>query len=101
MSHPFDLNPFELETMELDFEQQLTDEEAARVGGGQTTYTTLALGEEGGDYCYSPKPQPLKPRPFPAPPEVTTKALGEEGGDPDPPIFTTLALGEEGGCFIE
>ncbi len=98
MSHPFDLNPSELEAMELDFEHQLTDEEAARVGGGQTTYTTLALGEEGGDDCYIAKPLSF---PYSKPPEFTTKALGEEGGDLAPPEVTTLAIGEEGGCFLE
>jgi hypothetical protein len=29
--------------------------------------------------------------------EVTTMALGEEGGCVTPPIFTTMAVGEEGG----
>jgi predicted DNA-binding protein (UPF0251 family) len=35
MSHPFELDPAELEAMELEFEEQLTEEETARVGGGR------------------------------------------------------------------
>jgi hypothetical protein len=54
----------------IDYELPLKDLEQVR--GGNETFTTLALGEEGG---------------------TTTKAVGEEGG-----TFTTLALGEEGGC---
>lgn len=71
MSHPFELELYKLEAIELDFEQQLTDEEAAKIGGGikgsqknkdkEPIFTTLAVGEEGG--------------------YVTTQALGEEGGD--------------------
>ncbi|AUS99897.1 hypothetical protein CLI64_05560 [Nostoc sp. CENA543] len=73
MKHPFDLNIADLEALNLET-QELTDEEADQVTGGlKPIFTTLALGEEGGD--------------------ATTLALGEEGGD-----FTTLALGEEGGC---
>jgi hypothetical protein len=65
---------------------------------GGLTLTTLAVGEEGGDYfprppkwCppIAPPHSPIKP-PI-KPPEVTTLALGEEGG------VTTMALGEEGG----
>ena len=97
MRHPFDLDPAELAAIDLDFEEQLTDEEATQVGGGLSIATTLALGEEGG--CW---PKPL-PKPIPIDPCVTTKALGEEGGitkalyeDGGCPV-TTLALGEEGG----
>ncbi|BAY20347.1 hypothetical protein NIES2100_00880 [Calothrix sp. NIES-2100] len=71
MQHPFALNLSDLEMIECDFEENLSEEEAVQVQGG-TVFTTLALGEEGG--------------------EVTTKALNEEGGE-----VTTLALGEEGG----
>ena len=92
MRHPFDLDPAELKDLELDFEENLTDEESGQVGGGLSIATTLAIGEEGGD-CYPivkdprylgppciyplpyPKPLPIKP------PEATTLALGEEGGD--------------------
>ncbi len=85
MRHPFELTSAELQDMELDFGEPLTDKEAAKVsGGGEATtqalgeegggVTTLALGEEGGG--------------------VTTQALGEEGGG-----ATTQALGEEGGGF--
>jgi hypothetical protein len=96
MRHPFDLDPSELEALQLDVVEELTDEEAANIGGGRSfttralgeegggDVTTLALGEEGGG--------------------VTTRALGEEGGvtPPEkPPIATTLALGEEGGCYLK
>jgi len=95
MRHPFDLDPAELEAIDLDFAEQLTDEEAAQVAGGLFA-TTLALGEEGG--CW---PKPL-PKPIPIDPPITTKALGEEGGITDAlcedgGCATTLALGEEGG----
>ncbi len=89
MNHPFDLDPAELEAMDLDFEETLTDEEAAHIGGG-LSYTTLALGEEGGS-------GPIQCISAPCP--------GSEGGGGefsvgpiffDPPM-TTLAIGEEGG----
>lgn len=104
MRHPFDLKPTELETVELEFVEEITSEEAAKVGGGYSIATTKAFGEEGGcDY-------PIKP----TEPIFTTQALGEEGGwcpvplpEPlplpkplpiKPPIeVTTLAIGEEGG----
>ncbi|MFB2977503.1 hypothetical protein [Microseira sp. BLCC-F43] len=96
MSHPFDLDPAELEALDLDFAEELSNEEAEQVAGGLLV-TTLAIGEEGG--CW-PKPTP---KPIPIDPCVTTKALGEEGGitkalyeDGGCPV-TTLALGEEGG----
>lgn len=109
MRHPFDLSPEELEALELDFEEQLTDEEAERVGGGQSIAFTKAIGENGGGLPICPIPYPLprpKPGPKPSPkpdpkpiepPIITTLALGEEGGYPEPPIATTMALGEEGG----
>lgn len=99
MKHPFDLQLSDLEALDLDLEEQLTDEEAAQVGGGLKNYTTQALGEEGGD-CPRPRPKPRPVKPH-KPPEATTFALGEEGGGPIypicPPEVTTLALGEEGG----
>ncbi|MEG3954422.1 hypothetical protein [Microcoleus sp. herbarium2] len=91
MNHPFDLDPAELEAMDLDFEETLTEEEAAHVGGG-IRYTTLAVGEEGGGgpiQCISaPCPGseggggfPVPPPPFiPFDPPATTLAIGEEGG---------------------
>jgi hypothetical protein len=107
MRHPFDLNSTELETVELEFSEEITSEEAALVGGGLSIATTRALGEEGGyDYpikpiepiytslafgeeggwCPTPLPQPLPhpiPEPLPIKPpfEVTTMAIGEEGGE--------------------
>ncbi|MEG4940621.1 hypothetical protein [Microcoleus sp. F4-D5] len=88
MNHPFDLDPAELEAMDLDFGEPLTDEEAAHIRGG-IRYTTLALGEEGGG-------GPIQCISAPCP--------GSEGGGegfPRPPLFdppmTTMAVGEEGG----
>ena len=88
MNHPFDLDPAELEAMDLDFEETLTDEEATHIGGG--ILFTMALGEGGGG---GPKQCISAPCP------------GSEGGGgfpvPRPPVFeppaTTLAIGEEGG----
>ncbi|MEG4317474.1 MULTISPECIES: hypothetical protein [unclassified Microcoleus] len=89
MNHPFDLDAADLEAMDLDFEEQLTDEQAAQVGGGlkaPPTYTTLALGEEGGGIVCISAPCPGSegggdpPHPIPIDPPMTTMALGEEGG---------------------
>ncbi len=71
MCHPFELEVSELETLNLEI-QEITDEEAEKVSGGRD-YTTLALGEGGGNF---------------------TRARAEQGGD-----FTTLALGEGGGNY--
>lgn len=99
MQHPFDLQLSDLKALDLDFEEGLTDEEAAQVGGGLKNYTTQALDEEGG-FCPQPWPKPKPIVPI-KPPDVTTLALGEEGGEPIypicPPVATTLAIGEEGG----
>ena len=96
MSHPFDLDPAELEAIDLDFAEELSNEEAAQVAGGLSIATTRAIGEEGG--CW-PKPWP---KPIPIDPPITTKALGEEGGITDAlcedgGCASTEALGEEGG----
>ncbi|GET36231.1 hypothetical protein [Microseira wollei] len=97
MRHPFDLDPAELEAIDLDFAEQLTHEEAAQVGGGLSIATTRAIGEEGG--CW-PKPWP---KPIPIDPPITTKALGEEGGitkalcEDGGGCASTEAIGEEGG----
>ncbi len=114
MSHPFELDPAELEAMELDFEEQLTDEETAQVSGGRhATIVCISApcpgSEGGGDDPDYPRPKPL-PYPYPKPPEFTTKALGEEGGDPvltkalyetgEYPVFTD-ALKEDGGYSID
>lgn len=86
MNHPFDLEPAELAAMDLDFEEELTDEEAASIGGGIMA-TTLALGEEGGGIVCISAPCPgsetgggFPPKPIPIDPPMTTLALGEEGG---------------------
>jgi hypothetical protein len=91
MRHPFDLGKDELQSLDLNSVQDLTDVESESTNGGRAVsqtltavgpgesgesgggmMTTLAVGEEGGD--------------------MTTMAVGEEGGG-----ATTLALGEEGG----
>lgn len=93
MRHPFDLNLDEIAAIDLEFLEELSEQESSQVDGS-LRYTTKALGEEGG-YFPSPSPKP-KPRPYPIhPPEATTLALGEEGGE-----VTTLAIGEEGGFQI-
>ena len=105
MSHPFDLNLSDLEAIEIDFEKQLTDEESAQVSGGGHIQCISAPcpGSEGGGSTRPPSfefpPIKFPPIKFPVgekpskdPPNFTTKAGGEEGGE-----FTTLALGEEGG----
>lgn len=96
MSHPFNLDICALESMDLDFQEELTDEEAAKVGGGISA-ADPKLGEQGG--CILPPPKnkqnPRKPnKKQPKEEEIvyTTLAVGEEGGD-----ATTLAVGEEGG----
>ncbi|MEG4092291.1 hypothetical protein [Microcoleus sp. Pol12B4] len=88
MNHPFDLDIADLEAIDLDFEETLTDEQAAHIGGG-IRFTTLALGEEGGGGSIQC---------------ISAPCPGSEGGGgfpPPPPIFdppvTTLAIGEEGG----
>lgn len=93
MRHPFELELCDLEAVEFNVVEDLTDEEAANIGGGRK-FTTLAVGEEGGEVTTLAVGEEGG--------EVTTKAIGEEGGfipGPKPPIFTTLALGEEGGCY--
>lgn len=104
MRHPFDFTLTELDAIDLDFQENLTDHEASQVGGG-LTYTTLAVGEEGGSSRPYPIPHP-RPNPRPSePPTMTTLALGEEGGDPGwtkalhetGGDVTTYAVGEEGG----
>src|SRR6476469_8362158 len=99
MNHPFDLDPAELEAMDLDFGEPLTDEEAAHIRGG-TDVTTLALGEEGGCHqiqCISaPCPGSEGGGKFPPPrffdPPLSTLAVGEEGGG-----YCTKAWWEGGG----
>jgi hypothetical protein len=86
MRHPFALTLADLETLELDL-----DTHASQVTGGMIAIT-LAMGENGGN-CYAP-PKPIcpppKPTPTPCPPVLIC--------DPKPPEMTTMAIGEEGGC---
>jgi hypothetical protein len=95
MRHPFELELSDLEAVEFNVVEDLTDEEAANIGGGRRL-TTQALGEEGGEVTTLAVGEEGG--------EVTTFAVGEEGGfnpGPKPPIATTLALGEEGGSYWE
>jgi len=71
MHHPFELELSDLEALNLDLEEELTEEETSKVRGG------------------------ILPRTG-----VTTQALGEEGGWTKPPIYTTMAIGEEGGFLL-
>ena len=89
MTHPFDLDPAQLEAMDLDFGEPLTDEEAAHIRGG-IDVTTQSIGEEGGG-------GPIQCISAPCP--------GSEGGEAEfalAPIddwATTHAIGEEGGGY--
>lgn len=101
MDHPFNLNLTELKTLDLDFEEPLSDQTADAIHGAD--YSITSFNKEQGD-C-KPKPRP-RPRPrcpvvpiCPDPPIATTMALGEEGGGWCPPVYTTLAMGEEGGGY--
>lgn len=85
MKHPFDLDNWHLETVDLDFLEPLSDEKTKPIDGSHVEVTTLALGEEGGEFPDLPwkvpkddRP-PFYPRPI-EPPEATTMAIGEEGG---------------------
>lgn len=94
MSHPFNLDIRALESMDLDFQEELADEEAAKVGGGISA-ADPKLGEQGG--CILPPPHKRQNPKKPKDEEIvyTTLAVGEEGGD----RVTTLAIGEEGGSL--
>ena len=65
MSHPFELDPAELEAMELDFEEQLTDEETAQVSGGR--HATIVC--------------------------ISAPCPGSEGGGDDPDYLSSVTLG--------
>lgn len=80
MRHPFDLELSDLESVQFNIFEELTDEEAANVAGGGITITTQAIDEEGGNGNIS------------ASIEISSLAFREEGGG-----ATTLAVGEEGG----
>jgi hypothetical protein len=104
MLHPFNLDLSDLESLEIDSLQDLTDEEASLVGGG-SALTTRNTSEEGGYPDYFPRSFPGH---FPFPGNgggvSTSMAVGEEGGDAatkatgeEGGVSTTMAIGEEGG----
>ncbi len=71
MRHPFNLEPADLEALDLDFEEQLTEEEAARVGGGFFDFKKFS-----NNFPTFPNPQPFPT--FPNDPRrVTTLPIGE------------------------
>jgi hypothetical protein len=78
MRHPFELEISDLEAVNLNIEEELTDEQATKVTGG--LLTTQALGEEGGRIWPPTINPPIKQKP---PFFYTTLALGEEGGGLD------------------
>ena len=91
--HPFDLNLDDLESIDLDFEEHLTEANAANIAGGTTWEgrpITKALNEGGGWY-------PPIDR-YPHYPGFPTKPPGYPSIK-EPPSYTTLALGEEGGGY--
>lgn len=106
MHHPFALNLTDLESLNLNFVDEITMEEAARVNGGNKELTdcyvtgTLGIGVRCTDPKAAIKPiddQSLKKPKTPGkiPPEATTQVVGE-GGDT---TLTTQAVGEEGGTI--
>jgi hypothetical protein len=99
MRHPFDLEQAELEAIDLDFEETLTDEEAQQVGGGLRYCPPSTPPQYLGPPIKLPPDCEIEPEPIPLP--VPCYPI-----DPpippclDEPIMTTLALGEEGGCPV-
>jgi len=95
MHHPFNFTLADLEAIDLDFEEEISTE-SEKVDGGLSIAVTKALWEggctsacqEGGDIWLPPSPPqlpkcpPYKPPISICPPQVTTLALGEEGGYP-------------------
>ncbi|NJM65255.1 MAG: hypothetical protein HC851_06060 [Acaryochloris sp. RU_4_1] len=98
MRHPFDLNIDELQALNLDEVDSLTDEQSASIQGGVSQTLTAVgpneSGESGGNVsaALSIPPEggssygwPIDfPKGFPYPhddkPDATTLAIGEEGG---------------------
>lgn len=88
MTHPFALNLSDLETVDLDFQEDLTSDQGDQIEGGILPggcVVTKAFYEGGGYDCPPPYYKPPVEPPCYYPPS------------PKPPIYTTLALGEEGG----
>lgn len=88
MHHPFDLDTADLLAMDLDFEEPLTDEQTADIGGGRMAITMM-VGEAGGGIQCISAPCPgsetgggFPPKPIPIDPPMTTMTIGEEGGGP-------------------
>lgn len=93
--HPFALNLSKLESIDLDFEEHLTEDDAANIGGGTISdgrLITKAWYEGGGWYPPINKypPYPVPPTQHPDYPPIN-----------QPPAYTTLALGEEGGGYYD
>jgi hypothetical protein len=65
MRHPFDLGKDELQSLDLNSVQDLTDIESESVSGGKSEYSTMAAGGEAGESGGG---------------MMTTMAVGEEGG---------------------
>ncbi|NJK30492.1 MAG: hypothetical protein HC940_10260 [Acaryochloris sp. SU_5_25] len=99
MRHPFDLNIDELQALNLDEVDSLTDEQSASIQGGVSQTLTAVgpneSGESGGGAITNASPIPPEggssygwpiefPKGFPYPqddkPTATTLAIGEEGG---------------------
>ena len=85
--HPFALNIYELESLDLDFVENLNQDDATNLGGGAISdgrIITKALYEGGGWYPpsdrYPTHPLPTSNSPINQLPTYTTLALGEEGG---------------------
>lgn len=69
MRHPFDLNLEELESTNLDFEKPIADEEAERVGGRLSIFTTTVLEKKEGFFPaigFLSALQPWSPTQFPS-----------------------------------
>lgn len=85
--HPFALDLCDLESLDLDFVENLSQDETANIGGGAISdghIITKALYEGGGWYPpsdrYPTHPVPPSNSPINQHPPYTTLALGEEGG---------------------
>lgn len=110
MQHPFDLKQAELEAIDLNFEETLTDEEAQRVGGGRGYPRIKDPRYLGPPIKFPPDCEidPPYPLPYPIPfdppipfPDPKPIDLPIPPSPKDPPMMTTMALGEEGGDTVD